>query len=177
METAILVFAALLLLVAALCLRAVARPDEFRVQRSLSIAAAPATIYPLLKDFRHWQAWSPYERLDPNLRRDYSGAEAGKGAVYAWEGNNKVGKGRMEIVEDAAPSRLLIKLDFLKPFRANHMAEFTLLPGGDTTRVTWAMSGRAGFCAKLMQNFFSMDRMVGRDFEKGLANLKLAVER
>jgi uncharacterized protein YndB with AHSA1/START domain len=153
------------------------KPDRFRIERSTSIKAPPEKIFALINDFRNWRAWSPWERMDPNLTRSYSGAERGEGAVYAWEGNNKVGKGRMEIVEAPPPSRIAIRLDFLKPFEAHNTAEFTLVPRGESTEVTWAMHGPNPFMMKVMSLFMSMDRMVGKDFERGLANLKAIAEQ
>jgi uncharacterized protein YndB with AHSA1/START domain len=164
-------------LVAALLAFAATRPDSFRVQRSASIKAAPEKVYPLIADFRSWSAWSPWEKLDPAMKRTHSGAASGNGAVYAWEGNREVGAGRMEIVEAAPPSRIRIKLDFLQPFEAHNFAEFTLAPAGDGTTVTWAMYGPNTFLSNLMSVFVSMDGMVGGYFESGLANLKAASEK
>ena len=156
---------------------AAAKPDTFRVQRSTSIKAPPEKIFPLLNDFHRWDVWSPWEKMDPAMKRTHSGAEKGKGAVYEWEGNDKVGKGRMEMTESTPPSKVVIKLDFLKPFEAHNTAEFTLQPQGDSTNVTWVMDGPAPFISKVMQVFVSMDSMVGKDFETGLANLKAAAEK
>ncbi|MDP2803560.1 MAG: SRPBCC family protein [Phreatobacter sp.] len=167
--------AAVLVAVTGLLATAWARPDHFRLERSTLIAAAPETIRPLIADFRVWRYWSPWEAKDPGMKRTLSGAEAGVGAVYGWEGNGQVGTGRMEIVEDT-PRQIAIKLDFLKPFEAHNLAEFTLVPEGAGTRVTWAMSGPQPFIARLMTMVFSMERMVGPDFEAGLANLKRQAE-
>jgi hypothetical protein len=165
-------------LIAAVLGVAATKPDTFRVQREATIAARPERIYPFLEDFRRWNAWSPYEKKDPELKRAFSGAPSGKGAVYAWEGNREVGTGRMEILDSAAPSRVTIKLDFLKPFEAHNTAEFTLAPaGGDSTRVTWAIHGPSPYPSKLIGLFCNVDQMVGRDFEAGLANLKAIAER
>jgi uncharacterized protein YndB with AHSA1/START domain len=170
----VLVFA---VAVAALLAYASSRPDTFRVQRSICIQAPAERIYPFLSDFNRWTAWSPWEGRDPAMKRDMSGAPSGKGAVYAWTGNSKVGQGRMEILEAVPPSTLRVKLDFLKPFEAHNMAEFVLTPSGSSTDVTWAMYGPSPFMSKLMGVFMSMDRMVGRDFKAGLANLKAAAEK
>ncbi len=167
--------AAVLIAISGLLAYAATRPDHFRLERSTVIAAPPETIRPLIADFRAWRDWSPWEGKDPSMKRTLSGAEAGVGAVYGWEGNGQVGTGRMEIVEDA-PRRVAIKLDFLKPFEAHNLAEFTLAPEAAGTRVTWAMSGPQPFVAKLMSLVFSMERMVGPDFEAGLANLKRRAE-
>jgi uncharacterized protein YndB with AHSA1/START domain len=164
-------------LVAALLAFAATRPDSFRVQRTASIKAPPEKIFPLISDLKRWSAWSPWEKLDPAMKRTHSGAASGKGAVYEWDGNGEVGAGRMEIVEASPPSAVRIKLDFLKPFEAHNYAEFTLEPKGDATNVTWAMYGPNNYVSKLMSIFFSMDGMVGKSFETGLANLKAASEK
>jgi hypothetical protein len=164
-------------LIAAVLISAATRPDAFRVERAASVKAPPAKIFPLINDFHNWGAWSPWEKLDPALKRTYGGPESGKGAVYEWEGNSKVGAGRMEIVDSAAPSKVVIKLDFLRPFEAHNVAEFTLDAKGDATTVTWAMHGPAPYMSKLMGVFVSMDKMVGKDFETGLANMKAAAEK
>jgi uncharacterized protein YndB with AHSA1/START domain len=164
-------------LLAALLIFASMKPDTFRVQRATSIKAPPDKIFPLINDFHKWDAWSPWEKMDPAMKRTHSGAEKGKGAVYEWEGNNKVGKGRMEIVESSPPSKVVTKLDFLKPFEAHNTAEFTLQPQGDSTNVMWVMYGPAPYISKVMQVFVSMDSMVGKDFETGLANLKAIAEK
>ena len=164
-------------LIAAILIYAVTKPDTFRVQRSTVINAPPDKIFSFVSDFRRWTAWSPWEKIDPNLVRTYRGPGEGTGAVYEWEGNNEVGTGGMEIIQTAHPSKILIKLDFFKPFEAHNFAEFTLMPRGDSTNITWAMYGPQPFIAKIMSLFFSMDRMVGRQFETGLANLKSITEQ
>ena len=164
-------------LIAAVLVFAATRPDNFRVERSVTIKAPPEKIYPYFDDFNRWAVWSPWERLDPAMKRTFSGPPAGTGAVYAWQGNSKVGEGRMEILESSPSSKLLIKLDFIKPFEGHNTAEYTLVPSGDTTQVTWAMYGPAPFVSKLMGVFVSMDSMIGKDFEAGLANLKAAAEK
>jgi hypothetical protein len=167
----------LAVLVAAVLGIAMTKPDSFSVQRKTSIQAPPDKICPLINDFHSWNSWSPWEKLDPAMNRTHSGAASGKGAVYEWDGNSKVGKGHMEITEVSAPSKVTIKLDFLKPFEGHNIAEFTLEPQGDSTNVTWAMHGPAPFLSKVMQVFISMDKMIGKDFESGLANLKTIVEK
>ncbi|MEA2898338.1 MAG: hypothetical protein QOJ84_3953 [Bradyrhizobium sp.] len=152
------------------------KPDTLRVQRTASIKAAPEKIFPLIEDFHRWQSWSPYETRDPDMQRSFGGASSGKGAVYAWNGNKNVGSGRMEILDAPAPNKVVIKLDFLKPFEAHNTAEFTLLPQGDTTNVTWLMHGPAPLMSKLMQVFINMDNMIGKDFATGLGNLKRITE-
>lgn len=163
--------------IAAILILAAAKPDNFVVQRTLDINASPEKIYPFISDFRNWTKWSPYEKLDPNLQRTYSGAAAGKGAVYEWSGDGKAGKGRMEIVKTEEPNSIVIALDFFAPFEAHNIAEFTLESRGGASTVTWAMRGPSPFITKIMQVFFSMDKMVDADFETGLANLKQISEK
>ncbi|MFZ2159313.1 MAG: SRPBCC family protein [Bradyrhizobium sp.] len=153
------------------------KPDTFAVRRAITIKAPPEKIFPLINDFHQWGSWSPYEHKDPAMKRTYSGAASGVGAVYAWEGNKNVGTGRMEILDAPAPSKIAIKLDFFTPFEAHNTAEFTMLPQGDATEVTWLMHGPAILMSRVMQVFFNMDKMVGKDFEAGLANLKRATEK
>ena len=163
--------------VAAFLAFAATKPDSFRVERSASIKAPPDKIFALIQDFHNWGAWSPYEKRDPDMKRTYGGPESGKGSMYAWEGNSKVGAGRMEILEASAPSKVAIKLDFIKPFEGHNTAEFTMVPQGDSTNVTWAMYGPNPYIAKVMQSVFNMDEMIGKDFADGLANLKTAAEK
>src|SRR5262245_20716247 len=162
---------------AAILILAATRPNTFRVARVIRLQAPPDKIFPLVNDFHRWSAWSPFEKLDPAMKRALSGAPSGKGAVYEWEGNAKAGKGRMEITDTVEPSRVTIQLDFLKPFEAHNTAEFTLDAQGGATNVTWAMYGPTPYVAKIIHLFVSMDRMVGKDFETGLANLKTLAER
>jgi hypothetical protein len=164
------------LLLGALLGVAATRPDTFQVQRATRVNASPAEIFPLINDLRRWSAWSPYERKDPAMKRTYSGAASGPGAVYEWDGNRDIGRGRMEITETSAPSRVTLKLDFIKPFEAHNVVEFTLEARGDATSVTWALHGPASYMSKIMGLFFSVERMVGKDFESGLANLKAVAE-
>lgn len=155
---------------------AATRPDTFQVQRSATLAAPAERIFPYLNDFHQWGAWSPWEKIDPDLKRTFSGAEQGTGAIYEWVGNKNVGQGRMEILESAAPSRLRIQLDFIKPFEAHNITSFALAPADGGTRVNWVMDGNHNFMSKVMCIFMDMDKMVGKDFEKGLANLKSVTE-
>jgi uncharacterized protein YndB with AHSA1/START domain len=156
---------------------AVTRPDTFTVQRSIAIKASPEKIYPLIADFNNWHEWSPFEKTDPSMKRAFSGAASGTGAVYAWEGNGNAGVGRMEITGAAPPDKVTIQLDFTKPFPANNVVNFTLAPSSDGTTVRWTMQGRNAYVAKLMGVFFNMDEMVGGQFESGLAAMKAAAER
>jgi uncharacterized protein YndB with AHSA1/START domain len=167
----------LVVLIAAVLVYAATRPDTFRVQRAATVKAPPAKIYALINDLRGWGAWSPYEKKDPAMKRTYGGAPSGKGAVYEWDGDNNVGKGRMEITDVSPPNKIVIKLDFFRPFEAHNTATFSMEPMGDATNVTWAMDGPLPYVAKIMHVFFNMDRMVGTDFETGLANIKAIAER
>jgi uncharacterized protein YndB with AHSA1/START domain len=173
----IVIVVVLLIAIVGVVALAATRPDNFRVQRSTSIKAAPDKIFALINDFKAWPQWSPYETKDPNMQRSLSGAPAGKGAIYEWTGDKNVGQGRMEILESAAPSQIVIKLDFLKPFEAHNTATFTLAPQGDTTEVTWAMDGPSPFITKVFGLFVNLDKMIGNDFEAGLANLKRQTEQ
>jgi hypothetical protein len=163
--------------VAIVLILAVTKPNTFSVQRAATVQAPPDAIFPLINDFHQWVTWSPYENKDPAMKRSYSGAESGKGAVYGWEGNKNVGSGRMEILDTSAPTKIVIKLDFFTPFEGHNTAEFTMLPQGNVTNVTWVMHGPAVFISKVMQVFMNLDKMIGKDFEVGLANLKRLVEK
>ena len=164
-------------IVVAVLVFAATRPNTFRVQRSASIKAPPEKIFAFINDFHSWDIWSPWEKIDPALKRTFSGAPSGKGAMYAWEGNSKVGSGSMEITESSPPGKILIKLDFIKPFEGHNITDFTLEPKGDTTDVTWLMHGPVPYVGKIMHMFMNMDKMVGGQFETGLANLKAAAEQ
>ncbi len=163
--------------IAGILIFAATRPDTFRVQRATSIKAPPEKIFALIHDFRSWGSWSPYEKLDLTMKRTYSGPANGKGTVYEWDGNRNVGKGRVEIMDSSPPSKVTITLDMVKPFEAHNTVEFTLEANGDSTNVTWAMDGRTPYVAKVVHILFSMDSMVGGQFEEGLANLKTIAEK
>ena len=163
-------------LLAAFLIYVASKPDTFRVQRAMRIKAPPEKIFALINDLHSWRAWSPYEKKDPAMKRTLGGATNGKGAVYEWEGNKDVGKGRMEITDTSRPSKVVIALDFVRPFEAHNIVEFTLEPNGDSTHVTWAIHGPSPYMSKLMSTFINMDSMIGKDFEAGLANLKTVAE-
>ena len=163
--------------IAIVLILAATKPDTLSVRRAVTVKAPPEKIFPLINDFHQWGAWSPYENKDPGMKRNYSGAASGKGAVYAWEGNKNVGSGRMEILDVSVPSKIVIKLDFFTPFEDHNTAEFTMMPQGDDTALTWLMHGPVPFMSKVMQVFINMDNMIGKDFEIGLANLKRLTER
>ena len=169
--------AVIVVVVAGILIYAATKPDSFSVQRSANIKAPPDKIFALIADLRGWSAWSPYEKKDPDMKRTFSGTASGKGAVYEWTGNKDVGQGRMEIIDATAPSKITIKLDFLKPFEAHNTAEFTMVPTGDNTTVTWAMYGPSPYVAKIMGTLFDLDKMIGNDFEAGLASLKSVAEK
>jgi uncharacterized protein YndB with AHSA1/START domain len=167
----------IVVLFAGVLIFAATRPDSFRIERSATLQAPPEKIFPYIDDFHRWTAWSPWENIDPQLKRSYSGAASGKGAAYAWVGNSKVGSGSMEITGSEPSSKIVMRLDFLKPFEAHNTTEFTLVPGAHGTTVHWAMFGPSPFVSKLMGVFFNMDRMVGAQFEQGLAKLKSITEK
>ena len=165
------------LLLSGLMFYVATRPASFRIQRSLRIAAPREKLFAYVADLHNFDAWSPWAPLDPAMRKTHSGPASGVGAAYEWQGNNKVGHGRMEIVEAVAPERVLIKLDFLKPFEAHNMAEYLLVEADGETEFTWAMYGPNNFLSKVMGLFFNMDKMVGAQFEQGLRALKTVAER
>ena len=171
----------LAIVIAIVLILAATKPNTFSVRRATTVKAPPERIFPLINDFHQWASWSPYENKDPAMKRSFSGAADGKGAVYGWEGNKNVGSGRMEILDTSKPSKIVIKLDFFTPFEGHNTAEFTMLPQGDatnmTTNVTWLMHGPAPFMSKVMQVFINLDNMIGKDFEIGLANLKRLTEK
>jgi len=152
------------------------RPDEFRVTRSATLTAPPATVFAQVNDFHNWDAWSPWAKLDPACKNTFAGATAGKDAGFAWDGNNKVGAGRMTITESRPAERIRINLEFLRPFKATNTTEFTFQPRGGGTEVTWAMSGKNNFMSKVFGVFVDCEKLVGKDFEKGLATLKSVAE-
>ncbi len=167
----------IVVVIAALLIFAATRPNTFLVQRGISIKSPPEKVFALISDFHRWEDWSPWEKLDPALKRTYSGTTSGTGAIYAWDGNSKVGAGRMEIVEALPPNTIIIKLDFLKPFEGHNIAEFSIQGQGGSTYVSWVMHGPSPYISKLMGIFVSMDSMIGKDFETGLVNLKAIAEK
>ena len=168
---------AVVAVVGAFLVYAATRPDSFRVERTVTINAPPERIFPLINDFQRWGAWSPFEKKDPGMKRTMSGVSSGKGAVYEWDGNKEIGQGRMEIVESVPPSRITLTLDFTRPFEAHNIVDFTLEPRGNSTQVTWAIHGPSPFISKVMGIVFNVDKMIGQDFEAGLAALKTVSEQ
>ena len=158
-----------------LLVAAAARPDTFRVERTARIKAPPARLHALINDMKMFNTWNPYNLKDPNIRGDYHGPQAGPGAVYWFEGNKDVGKGSIAII-DTTPAKVTMKLDMVEPFEGHNIVEFIIAPNGDATEVTWAMHGPSPYIGKLMGLVFNMDKMIGRDFEAGLANLKAKAE-
>jgi uncharacterized protein YndB with AHSA1/START domain len=152
------------------------QPSEFRVTRTATISAPVADVFAQVNDFHHWQAWSPWAKLDPAAKATFEGPRAGPGAIFSWAGNDKVGEGRMTLTESQPSELIRIKLDFVKPMEGTSTTEFTFKPAGDQTAVTWTMTGHRNFVAKAVCLFMDIDKMVGSDFEKGLANLKSVVE-
>ena len=177
-ETFAIIAIVLAIVIAIVLILAATKPDTFSVRRAAVVNAPAEKVFPLINDFHRWGTWSPWENKDPAMKRTYSGAQSGRGAVYAWDGNRNVGSGRMEILDASSPSKIVIKLDFFKPFEGHNTAEFTMLPQGNTatTNITWVMHGPAPFMSKVMQVFMNLDRMIGKDFEIGLANLKRQTE-
>ncbi|MBE0542104.1 MAG: SRPBCC family protein [Verrucomicrobia bacterium] len=152
------------------------QPSEYRVTRSVTIAASPEAVFPHVNELKKWAAWNPWEKIDPNMKLTYEGPEAGVGASYSWVGNNEVGEGRMSITDSRPNESVKFKLEFFKPMAGVSDADFTFKPLGNQTEVTWAMSGRNNFIAKALCLFMNMDKMIGGQFEKGLADLKAVAE-
>lgn len=171
------IFIVVIVTIAAILLFAATRPDTFQVQRAATIKAPPDKIFAQINDFNRWREWSPWEKKDPAMKRTQGATSSGVGATYAWDGNKDVGQGSMTIVESVAPSRVAINLDFVKPFEAHNRVEFTLESRGDATQVTWTMRGPVPYISKIIHLFFDIDRMVGGDFEAGLAGIKAIAEK
>lgn len=152
------------------------QPNAFHITRSAGITAPPEKIFPHINDLHKWEAWSPWAKMDPNCKLTYNGSPTGIGAGYAWAGNRKVGEGRMTITESRLNELIRIKLEFFKPFKATNTAEFTFKPEGNQTLVTWSMSGTNNFMGKAFGLIMNCDKMVGGDFEKGLAAMKSVAE-
>ena len=154
----------------------VGQPDDFIVTRSTTISASPEQVFPHVNDLRQWEAWSPWAKLDPNMKRTFAGPDIGTGSAMSWTGNKKVGEGKMTIIESNPSSLIRIRLEFLKPFKSTNTAEFTFSAGKAGTRVTWGMFGKNNLASKVFSLFVNFETMVGRDFDKGLADLKSIAE-
>ena len=152
------------------------QPAQYRVARSATVAAPAQAVFAQVNDFHKWEAWNPWGKIDPAMKHSYEGAPAGTGAIYTWVGNKDVGEGRMTIIESRPSDLIRIKMEFFKPFAGNSIAEFTFKPKGNQTAVTWSMTGENNFMAKAIHLFINMDKMIGGQFEKGLAQIKSLVE-
>ncbi len=152
------------------------RPADFRYTRTATIAAPPAKVFAQVNDFHNWEAWSPWAKRDPNCQTSYAGPPTGEGAKFAWDGNKEVGAGNMTIIESTPDKKIVIKLEFLKPFKAINTAEFTFAPAGEQTQVSWSMFGKNNFMGKAFGLVVNCDKMIGQDFEQGLASMKSVVE-
>jgi hypothetical protein len=177
LETILIVLGVIVAILVVFAVIVAMQPSDFRVVRSATMSAPPSTVFTQINDFHNWNAWSPWAELDPTMKQTHEGAPAGTGAIYSWAGNKKVGEGRMTIKESRPNDLIRIQLEFLKPFAATNTAEFTFQPQGNQTAVSWSMFGNNNFFLKAFGLFMSMDKMIGRDFEKGLEKLKSVVER
>lgn len=170
------ILTALIVIVVVFAVVVATRPSEFRIERTATIAAPAPAVFAQVNDFHKWEAWSPYAKRDPGMKKGFEGPPAGIGAVYTWSGNNEVGEGRTTIIESRPNELIRIRLDFMRPFAATNTAEFSFKPEGERTAVTWSLAGQHNFMGKAVGLFMNMDRMVGGDFETGLAQLKLVAE-
>jgi hypothetical protein len=172
------IFIIFVVLVVAILIFASTKPDIFQVQRSITINAPADRIFNIINNHHNWSAWSPWEKLDPSMKKTFSGADSGVGAIFEWDGNKKAGAGRSEIMESIPPSKIIFKLDMIRPFEGHNTVGFVLETQQDaTTKVTWSMHGQQAYFAKLMSVFIDCGKMVGRDFDEGLANLKILAEK
>ncbi|MDO8876611.1 MAG: SRPBCC family protein [Pseudolabrys sp.] len=173
----LIIAAVLVVAVTVVLALATTKPDTFRVTRTTTIKAPPEKIYPMIADFHRWTAWSPYENKDPAMKRTYGGTPGAVGQTYGWSGDKNTGVGSMTLTEAAPSSKVALKLDFISPFEAHNTVVFSIVPQGDGTIVNWDMQGPTPFIGKIMHVFMNMDKMVGTDFEVGLANLKAQAEK
>ena len=167
---------ALIVLLAGIAVFIASRPDDFRVERSILLNAPAPVVFEHINDLRKSNEWSPWTKIDPNMKQTYEGPAAGVGAKYAWAGNKDIGEGRLEIIESRPNELVRTNLEFLKPFKATNTADFTLVPQGGQTQFTWSMYGKSNFLGKAMSLVMNCDKMVGDQFEKGFASLKTIVE-
>ena len=167
---------AVVLVVGVLAVLVAMQPSEFRIERRATIAAPAPMVFAQVNDFHNWEAWSPWAKLDPAVKNSFAGPRAGNGAAFAWSGNSQVGEGRMTIIESRPSELVRIKLEFLKPFEATNTAEFTFKPEGERTAVTWSMYGHNNFVGRAVGLFVNMDKVLGEEFEKGLASMKSVAE-
>jgi hypothetical protein len=171
-----IILGVLALAIVALLLMASMKPDTFSLERSVIIEAPAERIFGLIDDFRQWEGWSPWAKIDPAMKTVFAGPATGPGSSYAWEGNNKVGKGEMEITASSSPTQVTLRLHFIKPFEATNTTEFIIEPAASGHRVRWKMSGAQPFTSKMFAVVVDMDKMIGRDFDKGLAAMKALAE-
>lgn len=167
---------AVIVIIALVLIYASTKPDTFHVERSINIKAAPEKIFALINDFHLWNDWTPYNK-DPAMKKTYSGNDRGVGAHYAWEGNKEVGKGEISITETTPPNKIVMDLHMIEPFEGHNVATFTLSAAGDSTKVTWSLDDKQKFIVKVIGIFMNMDKMIGGDFETGLARLKVTAEK
>ncbi len=170
------ILALVILVVVGFCIVVAMQPEDFKVTRSATLNAPPAAVFEQVNDFRKWAAWSPWAKMDPNMKVTYSGAPSGVGSAYSWTGNDEVGEGKMTITKSQPSDHIAIDLEFIKPFAAKNVTEFTFKPNGEKTDVTWTMSAKNNFMMKAFCLVMDMDKMIGTDFEKGLTQLKTVAE-
>ena len=170
------ILALIVLVVVVFCVVVAMQPSDFKVSRSFTFSAPAAVVFEQVNDFHKWDAWSPWAKIDPAMKVTYAGPPSGVGSSYAWVGNSDVGEGKMAITQSHPSEHIAIDLDFIKPFAAKNVTEFTFKPNGDKTDVTWTMTGKNNFLMKAMSLAMNMDKMIGADFEKGLAQMKPLVE-
>ena len=166
----------LAVIIIALAVVVATQPDDFRVTRSSTVSAPAAAVFAQVNELHKWEAWNPWQKKDPAMKLTFAGPSAGPGASYSWAGNNEVGEGRLTITESRPGELVRLKLEFMKPFAATNTADFTFKPEGDKTAVTWSMEGKNNYLAKALHLVMNMDKMVGGEFEKGLADMKVAAE-
>lgn len=171
------IFLGLALILIVFAIVVATRPPDYRVDRSILVSAPPEAVFAEVNDFHRWEAWNPWDKIDPQMKQSYEGAASGVGAKYSWAGNKDVGEGRMTIIESKPSELIRIQMDFLKPFAGTSLAEFSFKPQGDKTSVTWSMSGKNNFVGKAISLFCNMDKMIGDQFDKGLADLKTISEK
>ncbi len=176
LETILIILGILAAIIVVFVVVVALRPSEFRIARSTTISSPASAVFAQVNDFHNWDAWSPWAKIDPAMKQIYEGAPAGTGAIYTWAGDNKVGEGTMTLTDSRPNDWIRIKLEFRKPFKATNVAEFTFQPEGNQTVVAWSMAGRNNFMFKAFGLFMNMDKMLGGEFEKGLANMKSVVE-
>ncbi|MBK6750261.1 MAG: SRPBCC family protein [Pyrinomonadaceae bacterium] len=168
--------AGIALAIAAFCVVVALQPEDFKIERSATINAAPGRVFEQVNDFRKWEDWSPWAKLDPEMKPTYAGPASGVGSSYSWVGNDDVGEGKMTITQSHPNEHIAIELEFIKPFAAKNLTEFVLKPEGSATNVTWTMTGKNNYVMKAFSLVMNMDKLVGADFEKGLAQMKIVVE-